>query len=143
MREAHRNPPEDGTPRERLRWYLQKTGEVFEHREEFLRLLLVLVMSDEAADAPEALQTVVAIRNEGRNYMRSMIESSFQSEGQEAAAEVAEGLAHFGMAGFDGSFVSLESGDGKPIQEYMNELTVAMIAIGEGILANRRARGRV
>jgi AcrR family transcriptional regulator len=34
MRDAHQ-PPEGGTPRERLGWYLHKTGEVFVHREAF------------------------------------------------------------------------------------------------------------
>jgi AcrR family transcriptional regulator len=140
MREAHRDPPEGGTPRERLGWYLQRTGEVFEHREEFLRLLLVLVMSREAAEAPEAMQTVIAVRDEGRDYMRHMIRSAFLSEGEEAATAVAQALAHFGMAGFDGAFVSLQSADGKPILEFMNELTEAMVAIGEGVVAGHRAR---
>jgi len=139
MREAHRDPPEGGTPRERLGWYLQRTGEVFEHRDEFLRLLLVLVMSREAAEAREAMQTVIAVRDEGRDYMRHMIRSSFLSEGEDAATAVAEALAHFGMAGFDGAFVSLQSEDGKPILEFMDELTEAMVAIGEGIVAGHRA----
>ena len=68
MREAHQNPPQGGTPRERLGWYLKKTGEVFGHRENFLRLLLVMVMSNEAAE-PEAIQTAIEVRNEGRDYM--------------------------------------------------------------------------
>ncbi|WP_040835918.1 TetR/AcrR family transcriptional regulator [Nocardia brevicatena] len=135
MREAHRNPPADGTPRERLGWYLQKTGEVFVHREEFLRLLLVLVMSSEAAEAPEAMRTVTAVRDEGRDYMRHMIRSSFISEGEEVANVVADILAHFGMAGFDGAFVSLQSGDGKPISEFMEQLADAMVAIGDTHIA--------
>jgi AcrR family transcriptional regulator len=139
MREAHQDPPEGGTPRDRLGWYLQRTGQVFQHREEFLRLLLVLVMSREAAEAPEAQQTVVAVRDEGRDYMRHMIRSSFLSEGEETADAVAEALAHFGMAGFDGAFVSLQSEDGKPIADFMDQLTDAMVAIGEGIAADCRA----
>ncbi|MFI7538607.1 TetR/AcrR family transcriptional regulator [Streptosporangium sp. NPDC049376] len=135
MREAHRDPPEGGTPRERLGWYLRRTGEVFEHREAFLRLLLVLVMSNEAAEAPEALRTVIAVRDEGRDYMRHMIRSSFLSEGEEAADTVADALAHFGMAGFDGAFVSLQSEDGKPISEFMEQLADAMTAIGEALIA--------
>lgn len=137
MREAHRDPPEGGTPRERLGWYLQKTGEVFVNREEFLRLLLVLVMSGEAADAPEALRTVIMVRDEGRDYMRHMIRSSFIGAGEEAADTVADALAHFGMAGFDGAFVSLQSNDGKPISEFMEQLTDAMVAVGEALLARR------
>lgn len=137
MREAHRNPPEGGTPRERLGWYLQKTGEVFVNREEFLRLLLVLVMSGEAPDAPEALDTVITVRDEGRDYMRHMIRSSFRSEGEDTADEVANALAHFGMAGFDGAFVSLQSKDGKPISEFMEQLTDAIVAVGEALIAGR------
>ncbi|GII86958.1 hypothetical protein Ssi03_49480 [Sphaerisporangium siamense] len=137
MREAHRNPPEQGAPRERLGWYLRKTGEVFVHREEFLRLLLVLVMSHEAAEAPEAQRTVSAVRDEGRDYMRHMIRSSFMSEGEDAANAVADALGHFGMAGFDGAFVSLQSEDGKPIAEFMDQLADAMVALGAALLARR------
>ncbi|MFF4667092.1 TetR/AcrR family transcriptional regulator [Streptomyces sp. NPDC001282] len=137
MRDAHRDPPEGGGPRERLGWYLQRTGEVLKHREDFLRLLLVLVMSHEAAEAPEALRTVITVRDEGRDYMRHMIRSSFIGEGEDAANTVADALAHFGMAGFDGAFVSLQSEDGKPISEYMRELTDAMTALGEALIAPR------
>jgi AcrR family transcriptional regulator len=135
MREAHRNPPEGGTPRERLGWYLQRTGEVLQHREEFLRLLLVLVMSREAAEAPEALQTVIDVRDEGRAYMRHMIHSSFIGVGEDAANRVADALAYFGMAGFDGAFVSLQAEGGRPIAEWMDQLADAMTALGEAIVA--------
>jgi AcrR family transcriptional regulator len=138
MREAHRDPPEGGTPRERLGWYLRKTGEVFVHREEFLRLLLVLVMSREATEAGEAMRTVIAVRDEGRAYMRHMIRSSFLAEGEDAADAAADALAHFGMALFDGAFVSLQSEDGKPIAEFMDELADAMVVIGEALIAQRR-----
>ncbi|MGV9772859.1 TetR/AcrR family transcriptional regulator [Streptosporangium sp. NPDC003464] len=137
MREAHRDPPVGGTPRERLGWYLRKTGEVFVHREEFLRLLLVLVMSNEAAEAREAMLTVIEVRGEGRDYMRHMIRSSFIGEGEAAADAVADALAHFGMAGFDGAFVSLQSEDGKPIPEFMEQLADAMVALGETLIAGR------
>lgn len=134
MREAHRNPPEGGTPRERLGWYLRGTGEALEHQEELLRLL-VLVMSREAAEAPEALRTVITVRDEGRAYMRHMIHSSFLSAGEDTASRVADALAHFGMAGFDGAFVSLQSKDGKAIPEWMDQLADALAALGEGLIA--------
>jgi hypothetical protein len=135
MRAAHAAPPAGGTPRERLGWHLQRTGEVFASREDFLRLLLVRVMSSEAAEAPEAMRTVVDVRDEGRDYMRHMIYTSFLPLGEEAATVVAEELAHFGMAVFDGAFVSVQSGDRKPIAEFMEQLTDAMVAIGEARIA--------
>ncbi|MEV5986527.1 TetR/AcrR family transcriptional regulator [Streptomyces sp. NPDC052051] len=137
LRDAHRDAPEGGTPRERLDWYLQRIGEVLSHHQQFLRLVLVLVMSHEAAEAPEALRTVIRVRDEGRAYMHHVIRSSFIGEGEDAATTVANALSHFGMAVFDGSFVSVQAEDGKPIPEYMRELTGAMAALGEALLAPR------
>lgn len=140
MREAHRKPPVGGTPRERLGWYLQKTGEVFVHHQDFLRLQLVLVMSDEAAEAPHALQTVRQVRAEGRDYMRVMIASAFGGEGEEAAARVAEQLEHFGMVGFDGAFVSIQTGDRPAMRQHMEQLTEAMALMGEAAVAQWKAQ---
>lgn len=144
MRAAHRNPPEGGTPRERLGWYLRKTGEVSLHHEDFLRLLLVLVMSNEAAGAANAMQIVVDVRTEGRDLMRDMIYSAFAVEGDDVAAAVADELAHFGMAGFDGAFVSLQTRDGKPVSAFMSQLADAIAAIGEArVRAERSDRAAV
>ncbi|MER5475892.1 TetR/AcrR family transcriptional regulator [Streptomyces sp. NPDC002734] len=135
MRQAHGNPPEGGDPRERLRWYLRRTGEALEHGEEFLRLLMVLVMSREAAEAPEAMRTVIAVRDEGRALMRHMVRSSFAEAGDEAADQIADALAAFGMAGFDGAFVALQSEGGKPISEWMEQLADAMAGLGGAMLS--------
>lgn len=129
MREAHRNRPEEGSPRELLGWYLQQTGEVFVHHEEFLRLLFVLVMSNEAAEAANAMQTVAEVRAEGRELMREMILASFAAEGDGVAA-IAEDLSYFGIACFDGSFMSLQSHDHRSMPEFMDQLADAMVAIG-------------
>lgn len=138
MRHAHRKPPADGTPHERLRWYMQKTGDVFMHHQDFLRLMLLLVMSNEASEAPLALQTVVRVRTEGRDYMRSMIASAFRGEGEDVAARVAEELGHFGMVGFDGAFVSIQSGDQRPMRGHMDQLAQAMALMGEAVIAQYR-----
>ena len=127
MQEAHRHPPQGGTPRERLGWYLKKAGEVFENRENFLRLLFIMVMSNEAAE-PETLQTVIKVRNEGRHFMREQIRDAFSVLGEPLASRVADHLAHFGMLGFDGAFVSLQSGDKRTMETHMEQLTEAMVA---------------
>lgn len=131
MTEAHRNPPTTGTPRERLDWYFQRTGEVWVHRAEFLRLLILLVMSDEAAEAPEAMETVVTVRTEGRAYLEHMIRSSFITEGDEIATQVGRELAYLGMVGFDGLFVSLQSHDDRPVEEQIGYLVASIAGIGE------------
>ncbi|MGW7407402.1 TetR/AcrR family transcriptional regulator [Streptomyces sp. NPDC054833] len=135
MREAHRNPPTEGSPRDLLRWYMRRTGDVIENGERFLRLLFVLVMSREAAEAPEALQTVIAVRDEGRAYMAHMIRSSFVSAGEETADNIAETLAPFGMAGYDGAFVALHSEGGQSVSLWMDQLADSLAALGEAIAA--------
>ncbi|MET8577848.1 helix-turn-helix domain-containing protein [Streptomyces sp. NPDC005012] len=137
MDRAHADPPRGGTPRERMRWYLRRTGEVLEHGEEFLRLLFVLVMSREAAEAPEAMRTVIAVRDEGRVHMEHMVRSAFESAGEADAARVADALAAFGMAGFDGAFTALQSEGGRPISAWMDQLADAMVALGEAMLTER------
>ena len=77
-----------------------------------------MVMSNEAAE-PEAMQTVIEVRNEGRDYMREMIRNAFSVLGEARASEVADDLAHFGMPGFDGAFVSLQSGDNRSMATHM------------------------
>jgi hypothetical protein len=102
--------------------------------------LLVLVMSNEAAEAPHAMETVIQVRAEGRDYMRVMIASAFSDEGEEAAARVAEELGHFGMVGFDGAFVSIQSGDQRTMRRHMEQLTLAMALMGEAAVAQWKAR---
>jgi AcrR family transcriptional regulator len=131
MAEAHQDPPSTGTPRERLEWWFQRTGEVWVHRAEFLRLLILLVMSDEAAEAPEAMETVVTVRAEGRAYLEHMIRSSFIEEGEEVATKIAHELAYVGMVGFDGVFISLQSRDTMPVEALIDLLVAGIAGIGE------------
>lgn len=135
MRESQASPPEGGSPRDRLHWYMRKTGEVIVEHQEFLRLLFVLVMSSEAAEAPEAMRTVILVRDEGRSQMRRMIYSSFLPAGEAEAGAVADDLEHFGMAAFDGFTISLQSGDRKPMAEYTRQLADGMAAAGEARVA--------
>jgi len=138
MQQAHQThpmPAPDSSPRQVLGWYLQKTGEVFVDHENFLRLLLVLVMGNEATDAPKAMQTIIDVRDAGRDYMRHMIYASFKREGEDLAAALADELSHFGMAGFDGAFVSIQSGDTLTMTRHMAVLTDAMSSICEARLA--------
>lgn len=136
---AHRNPPDAG-PRERMDWYLQKTGKVFVRHEDFLRLLINLVMNAEAAEAPKAMQVVTAVRGEGIEYMHHMIGSAFSVEGEDVAGVVADELAHFAMVCFDGAFVARQSGDGQSMSDYMRVLTDALVVMGESRVAALRGR---
>jgi hypothetical protein len=81
---------------------------------------------------------VIEVRNEGRDYMREMIRSAFCAEGTAVASAIAEELAYFGMLGFDGAFVSIQSGDKRSMETHMAQLTDALIAPGAARAASFR-----
>jgi len=138
MRAAHANPPEGGTHRERMAWYLDRTAQVFTAKPDFLRLHVLLVMSDEAAEA-EVAEMNRQVRAEGRAYMREMISSAFADEGPEIARAVAEELDFFALAGFDGSFVNSQAESECSVTSQMARLTDAMVAIGEAVVTRHKA----
>ncbi|PFH21069.1 MULTISPECIES: TetR/AcrR family transcriptional regulator [Burkholderia] len=138
MRDAHQCPPE-GTPRERLCWYLQKTGEVFQHHENFMRLQFLLVMTAETVE-PEAMQTIIEIRKEGRDYMQKMIRNALGADRKHMTSKCIDDLAHFGLAGFDGAFISLQSGDPGKMARHMEQLTDALIALADARPSNGTKR---
>jgi AcrR family transcriptional regulator len=132
MRTAHASPPDGGTPRSRMEWYLQRTGEVFLACPDFLRLHLILALSAEAdgAEAPEVAAKIKQVRDEGRAYMREMIASAFAPAGQRAAAAVAAELDYFGIAGFDGSFIAFQTDPSRTMPAQMTLLAEAIATLG-------------
>lgn len=138
MRVAQANPPADGTPRERLRWYLQKTAEVFEARSDFLRLHMLLIMSEEAAET-EVHDIITKVRADGRAWMNHMIASAFEPAGAQAAQAVADELDYFGMAGFDGAFIAFQAEGERTVLTQMEILGDAIAALGEAAVARLRA----
>ncbi|MEU5988748.1 helix-turn-helix domain-containing protein [Spirillospora sp. NPDC047418] len=139
MRDAQAGGPEGGTPRERLTWYLLRTGEVFAARPDFLRLHLILIMSAEAAEA-EVDAIVEQVRHDGRAHMNTMIAASFAAEGAEVAQAVADELEYFGIAGFDGAFVATQADPARGLAGQMTLLAEAMAALGEARVAALRGR---
>ncbi|WP_207934165.1 TetR/AcrR family transcriptional regulator [Actinomadura sp. KC06] len=140
MRAAQAGGPDGGTPHERLTWYLQRTGEVFMARPDFLRLHLLLVMSAEAAEA-EVDAMIEQVRRDGRAHMNTMIAASFAPEGEEIAQAVADELDYFGIAGFDGAFVALQAEPDRGLTDQMALLAEAIAALGEARAAELRANG--
>lgn len=137
MREAQAGGPEGGTARERLTWYLLRTGEVFTARADFLRLHLILIMSAEAAEA-EVEAIIEQVRRDGRAHMNTMIAASFAAEGPDIAQAVADDLDYFGIAGFDGAFVASQADPARVLPAQMTLLAEAMAALGEARAAALR-----
>ncbi|MFF4081578.1 TetR/AcrR family transcriptional regulator [Streptomyces sp. NPDC001777] len=142
MARAQAEPPRGGTVRERLGWYLRRTGEVFLANPDFLRLHLILVMNAEVgeeAEAEEIGRIIERVRRDGRAHMNRMIADSFAEYGPEAAQAVADRLDHFAIAGFDGAFVAWQADPSRSMTEAMDLLTDAVATLGEAIAAPLRS----
>lgn len=134
MRSAHATPPEGGTPRERMRWLLERTSEVFVARKDFLRLHLILILSAESPEL-EVGQAIETVRQEGREYMHHMIMEAFRAEGPEIARAVADELDYFAIAGFDGSFIALQADPQRILHPQVILLADAIVLLGERVAA--------
>ncbi|ONM49778.1 TetR/AcrR family transcriptional regulator [Nocardia donostiensis] len=137
MAQAQAAPPEGGTVRERLGWFLRSTGEVFLNHADFLRLHLILLMSAEVAEA-EVGSMIEQVRRDGRRHMNRMIAQAFAAEGPEIAQAVADELDYFGIAGFDGAFVAWQADRSRGLGEQLERLADALAAIGEQTAARHR-----
>ncbi|MFF2009988.1 TetR/AcrR family transcriptional regulator [Streptomyces sp. NPDC058195] len=142
MARAQEHPPPRQDVRERLGWYLQRTGEVFLANPDFLRLHFILVMNAEAAhdsEAEEIDRILERVRRDGRAHMNHMIADSFAAYGPEAAQAVADQLDYFAIAGFDGAFVAWQADPSRSMEEAMELLTDAVAALGASVAARLRS----
>ncbi|AVH23434.1 TetR/AcrR family transcriptional regulator [Nocardia cyriacigeorgica] len=137
MADAQAAPPEGGTVRERLRWFLRRTEEVFLAHADFLRLHLILLMSAEASEA-EVNSMIEQVRRDGRRHMNRMIAQAFAAEGPEIAQAVADELDYFGIAGFDGAFIAWQAEPAHGLRAQLDRLADALAMLGEQIVAGRR-----
>lgn len=138
MSAVHANPPKGGSHLDRLIWFLERTGEVLVERQEFLRLHMLLLLSEEAAEA-EITETVEKVRRNGRAHMNLMVRESFRDEGDAIAQAVADELEYFGVAGADGAFLSAQADPARTLVPQNRMLAEAMVLLGEQHVARLRA----
>ncbi|MFJ9929074.1 TetR/AcrR family transcriptional regulator [Streptomyces misionensis] len=139
MSTAYADPPA-GTAEERLRWFLRKAAGVLTEREEFLRLHLFLILSEESDEAePEVKETLAKVRREGRRHVHHMIRESFHDEGPEISRAVADRLEYAGMAGIDGTFLAAQAERDRSMADDMDLLAETLALMGERLAARLRS----
>jgi AcrR family transcriptional regulator len=132
MRAAHADPPQDGAPRERIAWFVQRTVEVLADRQDYLRLHMILLLSAEAAEA-EVSDAIRALRREGRVGMNHLIREAFRDRGRDVAQAIADELDVFSVAGLDGMFIAMQADATWELPTQAALLADAIAALGEAI----------
>jgi AcrR family transcriptional regulator len=129
--------PGHQAPQARLRWVMGRFCETFAVHREFLRLLIVLLVTQGDSVSRAVVQRV---RAQGRDSVRRQIEIAF-STGQTAvqAARIAEQLADYAIALIEGAFLAKEANPSLPFEDLMLQLADALALLGAAALPTARA----
>lgn len=119
----------------RLRAYLTDIADNLDEHEEFLRLFLLLLITNHDPDVATVLERV---RSEARARMREFIATAFETEGPEVAGIVADRLAGLGVALFDGYFLSAQIDGPEGRRQRVQDMARALEHYGEAIAAQVR-----
>jgi AcrR family transcriptional regulator len=132
--------PEPGrggrTPVERLRISLGETATVLEEHEQFLRLFLMLLITNQDPDVAQILQ---GVRDGALRRTHLLLRRCFEPEGPELAELVAQRLESFGLAIFDGTFLAAQIDPRLDLRHGMGEMAEALAHYGEAIIAGHRS----
>lgn len=148
LEEELRAAPRHATPRARLRWVLARFCEVFALHREFLRLLIVLLVTDGDSTSQAIL---LRVRAQGRESVRRQIEMAFLCGDAGVtvarASRISEQLADYAIALIEGAFLAREANPALPFETLMQQLADAIALLGEADVTKRArptpsARGR-
>lgn len=130
-----------GEPVDRLRTALRGAADALDDHAEFLRLLILLLLSN---DEPEVAPVVRRVRAQGREQLRLTIENAYRPSGDKVAARIADELADFALATFDGVFLASQFDDAVAIRRGLDQMATGIDAVAAQIAAapkRRPARG--
>lgn len=121
------SPPEEGEePEEHLRRSFERIGEVFRAHPDFLRLFVLLLLSNEDVGVGDIVSRV---RERGRASLRAQVAESLSPWGAEVAMGVSERIADFALAGFDGAFLALQANSPTQHQTLLEQLAESLVAL--------------
>jgi AcrR family transcriptional regulator len=119
----------------RLRAFLRDIADTLDEHQEFLRLFLLLVVTNRDPDVAEVLDRV---RSEAHARMREFIAIAFEAEGPHVAGLVADRLAGLGVALFDGYFLSAQIDGAEGRNRRVQDMAAALEHYGEALAATSR-----
>jgi AcrR family transcriptional regulator len=125
-----------GKPGTRLQAYLSDIADNLDEHQEFLRLFLLLLITNRDPAVADVLERV---RSEALARMREFIATAFEAEGPHVAGIIADRLAGLGVALFDGYFLSAQIDGIEGRSRRVRDLARALQHYGEAIAAEHRA----
>lgn len=126
--------PDTAEPAEYLRWALRRSSERIVAHPEFLRLFILLLLSN---DAPEIREIVQRVRRRGAASLRQLIEQAFRRVDERASAIIADRLTPYALALFDGAFLATQADPAVSHRDLMDRLAADLAIQGAALLEQR------
>ena len=125
-----------GNAAARLRKTLREVAVLLDEHEEFLRLFLLLLVTNEDADVAVVLDRV---RAEARARMHDLLELAFEAEGTDTARAVADRLSGLAVVLFDGTFLAAQIDGDEARNRRVVQMADALFHYGTAIATERRS----
>jgi AcrR family transcriptional regulator len=126
--------PTSTDPQERLRHALKAAHLALEGNEEFLRLFILLLLSNENDHSAEVVQRV---RERGRQGLYEIIRASFQPQGEDIAIRVADQLVVLALATFDGIFIAVQANRKIDYDSVFEQMAISLSLLGSELVKRR------
>jgi hypothetical protein len=121
-----------GRPAEHLTTVLSTTAQTLERHPNFLRLLLVFAVQPPAGGNGEIEVVVARVRRLGLDRLREQIAIAF---GDDPDSPVTIQLARLALAIIDGAFVASQADGAVTLDELLEPLVPAVVAVRRALLA--------
>jgi AcrR family transcriptional regulator len=128
---AEYKPSTSNDPYDRLAHALDAARQSLAENEEFLRLLFLLLLSNDNDDAADVVRRV---RTEGRERLRLVIHDAFVPQGERVAKNVADQLVDFALATFDGIFIAAQFDPALVYRNGFDTMALSISDLGRRIL---------
>ena len=124
--------PRSGTPTEHLELVLSAAARTLERHPDFLRLLIVFALQPGSSSAAEVASVVAHVRELALERLRREIAVAFDQDPGDPATDY---LAHFALSVFDGAFVASRADRSFTLEELLQTLPAALVAIHRALTA--------
>jgi AcrR family transcriptional regulator len=124
-----------GRPAEHLATVLSTAGQTLERHPNFLRLLMVFAVQPPARAGGEIEVVVARVRSLGLDRLREQIALAFRDDPD---SPVTIQLARTALAAIDGAFVASQADPGVSLEQLLEPLVPAIVAVRRALLAKAR-----
>lgn len=126
-----------GTPSQRLHQIFLNTGSSLVEdpiHSQFLQLQIRFRLNRDVHQGKSFFDVAESVRQQGVEFMASWIYRAYEELGEEAARDIGDYLAEFGVALIDGVYLAAKAGSRTPTQTLLTLAATSLVAVADEFL---------